>query len=190
MSYRCPCGIELSDETLDVGIEAGGYTCECGKWLSDTDLVAAKLSMFSRLARIRERRELPVSGLSEEAVSRSRAAAEAIKPFVGSWREIVFKAIEGSGDKGLTDVEIQRLTNIKPNTERPRRQELWQGGRIKIKRDGEGRPVYRKHGVRNISLVWVVGKDEPCPTCGALYTKTTLDSTLVGTIELEEMVGE
>lgn len=96
---------------------------------------------------------------------------EEVAPFAGNLREQVFQAIATSPN-GMTDREIQRTTGIKPQTQRPRRQELWQAGRIKVLRNAMSQPVYRDEGPRTRSVVYVVGAETTCPTCGSVYTKT------------------
>jgi hypothetical protein len=119
----------------------------------------------------------PVCGSSPEAVDNSADGAAQIAPHAASLREQVFKAIEQAWPGGLTDREIQEVVGIKGDTQRPRRHELWKAGRVKMLRDATGTPIYRETGMGNRSLVWVVGTEEACPTCGRVYTKTDFLAT-------------
>ena len=113
-----------------------------------------------------------ISGMTEEALNASAEAAASIEPHVDNMRERVFEAIEASGDEGLSDGEIQDLLGMKKNTERPRRNELWLDGRIQVKRNVAGVPMYRRFGPGSKRLVWVVGEEKRCPLCGSSHTKS------------------
>lgn len=60
-------------------------------------------------------------------------AAEIAQDFASTLRAVVFLAIVRAGARGLTDEEGAAVTNLSPNTYRPRRVELCDGR--------EGRPV-------------------------------------------------
>jgi hypothetical protein len=68
----------------------------------------------------------------------STAAAEAIRPDAGRLRQFVFEAIWGRGELGATDEELQELLDMPANTQRPRRVELVDAGRV---RDSGRRPA-------------------------------------------------
>lgn len=73
----------------------------------------------------------------------SRAAAEAIAPDASTLRERVFRCILTNGP--VTDQEIQDLCKMDPSTERPRRVELVNAGRIYAagkKRTRSGRSAF------------------------------------------------
>lgn len=116
--------------------------------------------------------EIPTSGLSADTLSKSYEGAVAIAPHVETLREQVFSLIAAAGDNGITDRDLQIALNIKGNTQRPRRWELWISNRIKVKRDADGNPVYRRAGVRSKRIVWTVGPERACHACGQIYTKT------------------
>lgn len=61
----------------------------------------------------------------------SVAAADGIKPTAARLREMVYDAIKDAGTHGLTDEQIQDALNMGGSTERPRRRELEQAGRIR-----------------------------------------------------------
>ena len=90
-------------------------------------------------------------------------------------RELVFEAIKAASIRGLTDRELQKKLGLNPSTVRARRVELWKGGRIRVKRDQFGHPVYRNLGTRRAATVWVLGQEEVCAHCGSVYTKTFRD---------------
>jgi hypothetical protein len=115
---------------------------------------------------------LPVSGLDEYAADSSAEGAAKIAPFVDTARERVFRCVLESGERGMTDREIQAALNMKENTQRPRRVELWQERRIRYKRDADGQLAFRVHGVRVKEFVWVVGSEYVCPHCGSVPSKT------------------
>ena len=60
----------------------------------------------------------------------SLEAAEAIEPKVGTLRRAVLECIRSSALHGWTDEQIQRLTNMGPSTQRPRRVELMRAGLV------------------------------------------------------------
>jgi hypothetical protein len=61
----------------------------------------------------------------------SRAAAEQIRPVSSIARKRVYDAILASGERGLTDAEICKLTGLAGDTARPRRRELVKGGFVR-----------------------------------------------------------
>lgn len=92
---------------------------------------------------------LPFSGLSDETRTTSAAAAVSMSERAVTLRQMVFEAIEAAQDLGLTDAEIQDLLEMPGNTQRPRRIELLQMGRIQTL--GNTRPT--KSG--RSAVVWV-----------------------------------
>lgn len=60
----------------------------------------------------------------------SQEAAKAIAPTAATLRQRVLDAITAAGKAGLTDDEIQTQLWMSGNTERPRRRELEDAGRI------------------------------------------------------------
>jgi hypothetical protein len=60
----------------------------------------------------------------------SRDAAQTIAPTAATLRQRVLDAIIDAGQAGLTDDEIQAHLGMPGNTERPRRRELEDAGRI------------------------------------------------------------
>jgi len=90
-------------------------------------------------------------------------------------REQVFEAIKTASVRGLTDREIQKKLGLNMSTVRARRVELWKAGRVRIKRNQFGDPVYRNLGTRRMATIWVIGQEEVCPHCGSVYTKTFKD---------------
>lgn len=68
-------------------------------------------------------------------------AAMRVRWVSGTLRARVYAVIESAGDRGITDLELERLAvfnKYAPSTVRKRRSELWQQGRVRIdgKRDG------------------------------------------------------
>jgi hypothetical protein len=117
-------------------------------------------------------RYVPTAGRTPAGVAGSTRGAEAIGEKAAVLREQVFAAIAAAGPEGMTDREIQRAVGIKGDTERPRRWELWTAGRIKMLRDEDGTPIYRRAGIRVRACIWVVGQERLCAHCGQVYTKT------------------
>jgi hypothetical protein len=119
---------------------------------------------------------IPVAGNTPEALANSVAAAASIAPFVETARERVFDFIESSRDFGATDREIQERLGMNPNTERPRRVELWEANRICVKRTPDGEQVFRRidrEGKRALkATIYVAGPEKRCEHCGSVYTKT------------------
>tara|TARA_B100001123_G_C15007037_1_gene905946 strand:+ start:96 stop:410 length:315 start_codon:yes stop_codon:yes gene_type:complete len=66
---------------------------------------------------------LPYSGVSDLLKRTSLEAALKKHPTIGPSQRKVYEAIKGSPD-GLTDKEVQILTGMSGDTERPRRLEL------------------------------------------------------------------
>ena len=79
----------------------------------------------------------------------SRQAAEAIRPSAPTLRELVERYIREQGTHGATDQELQRQLCVDANTERPRRGELVDAG--KVRDSGRTRPT--SSGRR--ATVWV-----------------------------------
>lgn len=61
----------------------------------------------------------------------SEAAAERIAPLAARLRARVLAAITAAGDMGMTDDELQAALGMPGNTERPRRRELEQDGKVR-----------------------------------------------------------
>jgi hypothetical protein len=80
----------------------------------------------------------------------SVAAAEAIRAAMPALRRRVLDALEGAGDRGLTDEEGIDGTGMPPSTYRPRRVELWRGGFV----EDSGRTRRVRSG--KAAVVWVV----------------------------------
>jgi hypothetical protein len=114
--------------------------------------------------------QLPASGRTEEGYDESVQGAVEISPLAHTLREKVFAFI--AQNNGVTDREIQKALGLHGNTQRPRRWELWQAGRIRIVRNSDGQPRYHREGVRVKSILWVVGQEDRCALCGQVYTKT------------------
>lgn len=81
-----------------------------------------------------ERAPFPLIPIAEDPPSQhhsetSTAAAAKIKPSAGSYREQVFACLKEHGPQ--TDEMLQDRLQMNPSTQRPRRIELWQAGRIK-----------------------------------------------------------
>jgi hypothetical protein len=72
---------------------------------------------------------IPYTGRQVETVSTSHEAAQRISGRADSLREQVFSLIQEFED-GLTDSEIQQFLSMSGNTQRPRRRELQEAGRI------------------------------------------------------------
>ena len=64
------------------------------------------------------------------AVATSIAAADAIKPCAATLRRRVFEYIRDQGRTGATDEECQVALGMAGDTQRPRRVELFQQGKI------------------------------------------------------------
>ena len=60
----------------------------------------------------------------------SKAAALSAEPSSGTKRGLLLAFLRGRGATGATDEEMQFLVPMNPNTQRPRRVELVQGGFI------------------------------------------------------------
>ena len=80
----------------------------------------------------------------------SVAAAKAIEPVSGQLRRDVYEFIQGRGDEGATDEEIQGSLGMDANTERPRRRELQLAGYIQ----DSGRTRQTRSGRK--AVVWTV----------------------------------
>ena len=61
----------------------------------------------------------------------SREAADSMKPTAATLREAVFNYLFGRGGDGATDEEVQDDLNMPGNTERPRRRELQEAGKVR-----------------------------------------------------------
>jgi hypothetical protein len=62
--------------------------------------------------------------------STSRSAALSAEPSAGTKRGMLLAFLRGRGPDGATDEEMQSTVPMNPNTQRPRRVELVQGGFI------------------------------------------------------------
>lgn len=80
----------------------------------------------------------------------SKAAAIAIKPARQTLQARVLDLIRAAGYAGLTDEQIITILNMNPSTERPRRIELQEAGKIV----DSGRTRKTRSG-RN-AVVWVI----------------------------------
>jgi hypothetical protein len=80
----------------------------------------------------------------------TKAAALKVLPRTGTQRAEVLDAIIGAGAYGMTDAELQRALGMNPNTERPRRVELVEGGWIA---DSGQR---RASAGADLSIVWTL----------------------------------
>ena len=60
----------------------------------------------------------------------SQAAARAIKPDANRLRAVVYAALEAAGSDGLTDEEMQERIPMAASTQRPRRIELIERGKV------------------------------------------------------------
>ena len=60
----------------------------------------------------------------------SRAAAESAKPKASALRTAVLEYLERRGSQGATDHEMQEALSMNPSTQRPRRVELVNCGRV------------------------------------------------------------
>lgn len=60
----------------------------------------------------------------------SRAAAESIRPTAQTLRNAVLLSIAARGDYGATDEELQVALSMNPSTQRPRRVELCDAGKV------------------------------------------------------------
>jgi hypothetical protein len=85
-----------------------------------------------------------------QPVDPSAAAAAEIAPKMPELRARVLDALRSLGEHGATDEELQEITRLEPNTERPRRRELVQQGLVED--SGLRRPL--KSG--KSGTVWVV----------------------------------
>jgi hypothetical protein len=83
----------------------------------------------------------------------SRAAAAAQYPRGGTLRRKVLDAVAVCGDFGLTDEELMVACEMKPNTMRPRRVELVEGGWLK----DSGKTRQTAQGFD--SIVWVLTEE-------------------------------
>jgi hypothetical protein len=88
--------------------------------------------------------------LAVESSETSREAAALIEPQRVTLRARVYAFIDLHGSDGATDEEIQEALGMNPSTERPRRVELVEAGRIR----DSGRTRRTKANRR--AVVWVV----------------------------------
>lgn len=79
----------------------------------------------------------------------SRAAWIGSRPKAGTLRGVLLAHIEFVGEHGATDEEMQQALGIDPNTQRPRRVELHEGGMIAD--SNKRRPTRSGRG----AVVWV-----------------------------------
>jgi hypothetical protein len=84
-----------------------------------------------------------------QPVATSVAAADAIKPCADTLRARVLDYIREQGKTGATDDEIQVALNMNGSTQRPRRVELFQAGKICMA------PMMRKTRAGRNANVWV-----------------------------------
>lgn len=108
---------------------------------------------------------VPAVGGSETSLE---AAASWMVEDTNALRARVYAALLARGAFGATDEELQIALGMNPSTERPRRIELVERGRV---RDSGARRLTRS-GRR--AVVWIVCDDAPrdahaarCPLCGA-----------------------
>jgi len=83
-------------------------------------------------------------------VATSISAADAIKPCADTLRARVLEYIRSQGKTGATDDEIQVALNMGGSTQRPRRVELFQQGKICMA------PMMRLTRAKRKANVWVV----------------------------------
>lgn len=108
-----------------------------------------------------EERPAPYQAHSET----SRQAAQEIEPKAGTLRKAVLDYLRAKPE-GATDEQIQEVLNMPQNTERPRRRELQQSGKV----CDSGRKSQTRSG--RSAVVWVTRENfEPVrssvPPCGA-----------------------
>lgn len=84
-----------------------------------------------------------------QPVATSIAAADAIKPCTNKLRKLVLDYISKQGKTGATDDECQKALNMIGSTQRPRRIELFQQGKICLA------PMMRKTRTGRNANVWV-----------------------------------
>lgn len=112
-----------------------------------TVLMALVLSGAASLSHGSKFKLVPVDGdgpqLRHDAPDTSRAAAERVRPKVGTQRATVLNELYWTIDPGATDQQISERTGIPLNSVRPRRGELVKQGWV---RDSGKR--------RNGSIVW------------------------------------
>lgn len=84
-----------------------------------------------------------------QPVATSIAAADAIKPCADTLRKRVLEYIRAQGRTGATDDEIQVALNMNGSTQRPRRIELFQQGKICMA------PFMRRTRAGRRANVWV-----------------------------------
>ena len=80
----------------------------------------------------------------------SKAAARSIRPDASRLREAVYGALLAAGTTGLTDEEMQERIPMQPSTQRPRRIELIERG--KVIASGRTRPTRSGRA----ATVWIV----------------------------------
>jgi hypothetical protein len=83
-------------------------------------------------------------------VRTSLAAADAIRPCADVLRQKVLAYITEQGSHGATDEEVQDALGMGGNTQRPRRRELFQSGKIMLK------PEMRPTRSGRQANVWVI----------------------------------
>lgn len=87
-----------------------------------------------------------------ENVSTSLAAGESMLPTVATLQRKVYDAIRWSGDRGLTDDEIEEMLELRHQTASARRRELFLKGLIV--NDGETRATSSGRQAK----VWVIAR--------------------------------
>lgn len=60
----------------------------------------------------------------------SHSAALLAAPLARSDRELVLEVLKAAGSRGMTDEEIQLFTGLNPSTQRPRRVDLCNAGKV------------------------------------------------------------
>jgi hypothetical protein len=79
----------------------------------------------------------------------SQAAAKTFTSQAATCRDRVYQAIAASKHLGMTDEEVQIALTMNPSTQRPRRIELWDAG--KIVDSGKQRPTTSGR----MAVVWI-----------------------------------
>ena len=87
----------------------------------------------------------------------SDAAADRVRVVIGSQYDRVYRCIREGGERGRTDNEIQTITQISGDSERPRRLQLAERGYIRAAMGPGLVPIFRQG-----CTVWVT-TDKPWP---------------------------
>jgi hypothetical protein len=99
---------------------------------------------------------LLASGLVPDTYATSLEAAESVEETKDTQRALVKFTIRAGGPAGHTDDEVQSITGLDGNSERPRRWELWKRDEIMILRDATGKAVRRPTRFGRSAVVWVL----------------------------------